>query len=192
VLVFNQSLTEHFLDLINADFSDEAEVDKILNMWEEKRPEAGSSHHKDNAEEDKEQTGVSAMKRASLLTEISIMFRRHGNIIVRDPILYLGRCVIFLICNTIFALVYLKARDYDQEQALNKMWVNIVSTAPCFVCAKNLSNLFHTYILFYFFLRNFDNLVYVSLALCRVISKSGGSFDYLMLTRIILTLSFCF
>jgi hypothetical protein len=28
-------MTEHFLDLVNADFSDDAEVDKILNMWEE-------------------------------------------------------------------------------------------------------------------------------------------------------------
>ena len=36
---------EHFLDLVNADFSDDAEVDKILDTWEEKRPEAGSSHH---------------------------------------------------------------------------------------------------------------------------------------------------
>jgi hypothetical protein len=77
-------LTEHFLDLVNADFSDDAEVDKILNMWEEKRPEAGSSHHA-KVEEDSEQTGVSVLKRASVLTEMSIMFRRHAILIVRDP-----------------------------------------------------------------------------------------------------------
>jgi hypothetical protein len=77
-------LTEHFLDLINADFSDDAEVDKILNMWEEKRPEAGSSHHA-KEEEEAEQTGVSVLKRASVMAEMSIMFRRHAVLIVRDP-----------------------------------------------------------------------------------------------------------
>lgn len=40
-------------------------------------------------------------------------------------ILYLGRAVVFLIANTIFALVYLKARKFTQDQALNKMWINI-------------------------------------------------------------------
>jgi ABC-2 type transporter len=40
-------------------------------------------------------------------------------------ILYLGRAVVFLVANTIFALVYLKARKYTQDQALNKMWINI-------------------------------------------------------------------
>jgi ABC-2 type transporter len=39
--------------------------------------------------------------------------------------LYLGRTAVFLITNTIFALVYLKARKYDQDQAINKMWINI-------------------------------------------------------------------
>jgi hypothetical protein len=53
------------------------------------------------------------------------MFRRSAFNIIRDPILYLGRCAIFLFCNTIFALVYLRARQYEQDQALNKMWLNI-------------------------------------------------------------------
>jgi hypothetical protein len=85
VLRLDLSWTEHFLDLVNADFSDDAEVDKILNMWEEKRPEAGSSHHAKPEAEEAEQTGVSVLKRASIMTEISIMFRRHATIIVRDP-----------------------------------------------------------------------------------------------------------
>lgn len=40
-------------------------------------------------------------------------------------ILYAGRAVVFLVANTIFALVYLKARKYNQDQAFNKMWINI-------------------------------------------------------------------
>ena len=117
---------EHFLDLVNADFSDDAEVDKILDTWEEKRPEAGSSHHKKGFDDDEnEQTGVADLVRAPLRREISIMFRRCAVNVVRDPILYIGRAVVFLVSNTIFALVYLKARDYSQDQALSKMWITV-------------------------------------------------------------------
>jgi len=119
---------EHFLDLVNADFSDDAEVTKILDTWEEERPDSGrSSHHKKKGfgEDNDGQEGVTELKRASLSQEISIMFRRSAKLIVRDPILYLGRAVVFLVANTIFALVYLKARKYNQDQALNKMWITV-------------------------------------------------------------------
>lgn len=115
---------EHFLDLVNADFSDDAEVDRILDTWEERRPEAGSSHHKNGNDVD-EQEGVVELKRAPLRKELVIMFRRHMTLIIRDPILYLGRAISFLVINSIFALVYLKSRKYNQDQALNKMWIDV-------------------------------------------------------------------
>ena len=65
------------------------------------------------------------MQGAPLRQEIMIMFRRSAALIIRDPILYIGRSVVFLVANTIFALVYLKARKFDQDQALNKMWISI-------------------------------------------------------------------
>jgi hypothetical protein len=114
------------LDLVNADFSDDAEVDRILDTWEEKRPDAGSSHHRHKKGFDDEgQEGVTEMKRAPLRREIMIMFRRHSTLIIRDPILYIGRSLVFLIANLIFSLVYLQARDYTQDQALNKMWITV-------------------------------------------------------------------
>jgi ABC-type multidrug transport system ATPase subunit len=118
---------EHFLDMVNADFSDDAEVDLILDTWQEKRPGAGSSHHKkgfggvDN--DDEGQEGVADVKRAPLRKEISIMFSRHLKLMVRDPVLYSGRAVIFFVVSLLFSLVYLNARDYSQDQALNKMWI---------------------------------------------------------------------
>lgn len=122
---------EHYLDLVNADFSDEVEVDKILDTWEEERPDSGrSTHHHDKKgfgrpEDEDGQLGVVDTKRAPLYREISIMFRRSATLILRDPILYMGRCIVFLIANAIFALVYLNARKFDQDQALNKMWINV-------------------------------------------------------------------
>ena len=52
------------------------------------------------------------------------MMRRHAAMIVRDPILYIGRCGAILIMNIVFAIVYFSARDDTQDQALNKMWLH--------------------------------------------------------------------
>lgn len=117
---------EFFLDLVNSDFSDEAEITRMLDTWEEKRPSAGSSHHKKGFDEDADaQEGVVHMKRAPLRRELVIMFRRHAKMIIRDPVLYIGRCLFFLVANLIFAFVYWNARDYTQDQAINKFWVQI-------------------------------------------------------------------
>ena len=120
---------EFFLDLVNSDFSDEDEITRILDTWEEKRPEAGSSHHKKGfgQDEDKDdaQEGVVHTKRLSLGKELMIMFRRQGLMIARDPLLYIGRCFVFLVACLVFAFVYWNARAFTQDQAINKMWVNI-------------------------------------------------------------------
>jgi len=42
---------------------------------------------------------------------------------MRDPILYAGRFVGFLFANCVFGIVYIAARDYTQDQAVNKLWV---------------------------------------------------------------------
>jgi ABC-type multidrug transport system ATPase subunit len=122
------NLADHILDLVNADFSDDAAVDKILDSWEEKRPEAGHSlHHKKgfgDVDED-EQIGVKMLKRAPLCREILTLIRRHSLSITRDPILYIGRCLLFLIMNIIFALIFIRAREWNQSQATNKIWINI-------------------------------------------------------------------
>jgi hypothetical protein len=120
---------EFFLDLVNADFSDEKNITGMLDTWEEKRPDGqNSSHHKTGfagPEDDDEQTGVVQEKQRSLFKEVNIMFRRHFLLIIRDPILYIGRCIIFLVSCMIFGFVYWNARDFTQDQALNKMWLTI-------------------------------------------------------------------
>ena len=133
--------TEHFLDLVNADFSDDKKVDKILDTWEEERPDSGrSSHYRKGFGDDDGQEGVTEMKRAPFHREIAIMFRRSATLIIRDPILYIGRCIVFLVANTIFSLVYLKARKYDQEQALNKMWITIWFVPRCAVDSLTINS----------------------------------------------------
>ena len=51
------------------------------------------------------------------------MFFRCWQLIIRDPILYLGRLVAFLFVNMFFAFVYWNARPFVQERTVDKMWV---------------------------------------------------------------------
>ena len=74
--------------VVNSDFSSEQQVDRILDTWEELRPDANNSshHHKrgfDTAD-DEGQTGVTENKRAPIRKEIPIMFQRHVKLIIRD------------------------------------------------------------------------------------------------------------
>jgi ABC-type multidrug transport system ATPase subunit len=113
---------EHFLDLVNADFSSPEEVDGILDTWE--------SQHKITIPLLRENitsgrlvvTGDNFHHR--LLRETKIMLRRHAVLIVRDPVFYSGRFVGFLVVNCIFGVVYIAARQYVQSQAINKLWVS--------------------------------------------------------------------
>lgn len=118
---------EFMLDLANSDFSDEAAVEHLLDTWEEAKAGGHSTHHgkKGFDEDDGTQYGVAAGVKTSFFTELGIMIHRHGLLIARDPILYIGRCVAGLFFNIFFAFVYWNAREYTQEQLLNKMWIHI-------------------------------------------------------------------
>ena len=119
---FNQRFSQHFLDLVNADFSSPEEVDSILNKWKEKSPQHSSFFH---VADDDVQEGVVGGITRSCGDELSIMFRRHSRLIVRDPVLYVGRAFIILITNLVFAFVYWNARKFEQSQAINKHFLNI-------------------------------------------------------------------
>lgn len=119
---------EHFLDLVNSDFSSSQEVDDILQNWEQRKPDGlnASAHGSAVMEDDSDVTqGVESVARRSLAREIAIMFRRHSKLIIRDPVLYLGRCFVFLVSNMIFGFVYWNARAFSQDQATNKLWIAI-------------------------------------------------------------------
>ena len=111
---------EHFLDLVNADFSSSEEVDSVLDKWEDQRitaPLLGS----DTAAE---KTIMGGHLNHGLFRETKVMFRRHSLLMARDPLLYAGRFVGFLVVNCVFGVVYIAARAYTQDQAINKLWVS--------------------------------------------------------------------
>ena len=96
----------------------------LLDTWEERNPAANSSSMSEHDEEDV-QDGVAGGARRSFAEDLKVMFRRHVALILRDPVLYLGRCVMILITNLVFAFVYWNARKWDQSQAANKHFLNI-------------------------------------------------------------------
>jgi ABC-type multidrug transport system ATPase subunit len=111
---------EHFLDVFNADFSSDELVDAKLDAWEcyqaENRLVAPVSHCV-------KESDLLPPDEGRFINDIPVLLRRHAVLIARDPIMYIGRCAVFLIVNTFFGVVYLKAKDHDQDQAANKLWV---------------------------------------------------------------------
>eukprot|EP00538_Stauroneis_constricta_P011077 CAMPEP_0119551744 /NCGR_PEP_ID=MMETSP1352-20130426/4913_1 /TAXON_ID=265584 /ORGANISM="Stauroneis constricta, Strain CCMP1120" /LENGTH=649 /DNA_ID=CAMNT_0007597857 /DNA_START=239 /DNA_END=2188 /DNA_ORIENTATION=+ len=128
---------EHFLDLVNSDFSGEEEVEHILSLWDQHKSKNASSHGgsthgtehdvdgTDGNDGDDEAVGVEKLKGTGFMAELGIMFKRHSLLIGRDPILYLGRCFIFLVMCTVFAFVYWNARDNELDQLYSKMWIQL-------------------------------------------------------------------
>lgn len=76
---------EHFLDLVNADFSNDKEIDKILDTWQEKKPEVMASMHGVALDDKEENEGIVEPPGTNMYNEIQIMFRRHFTLIYRDP-----------------------------------------------------------------------------------------------------------
>jgi hypothetical protein len=125
----NTNPAEHFLDIVNADFSSNEEVDRILDQW---------SLRLKNEESDVRSSPAAAAAlehRHSLVLdegslqhnirhEIKVMMHRHILLMRRDPVMYTGRIALFLIVNCIFGVVYISARNYTQDQALNKLWIS--------------------------------------------------------------------
>lgn len=110
---------EHFLDLVNSDFSGEEEVKQILDEWENRistRARCASVT---------EQGVIEKLHHPGIQQEGGLMVRRHLSLILRDPILYAGRGVITLVMNLLFAFVYWNARENVFDQVFNKVWIQL-------------------------------------------------------------------
>jgi ABC-type multidrug transport system ATPase subunit len=116
---------EHFLDLVNSDFSGKEEVEHILDAWKAHQQVV---QVRDGGEDDDDARSTSEdiyHQPTPYLQELNLMFRRHFLLILRDPILYLGRCAIFLVMSTMFSFVYWKTRPVTLDQIYSKMWIQL-------------------------------------------------------------------
>ena len=114
---------EHVLELVNRDFTNPHEVDDMLNKWFEKAPVTKAPAVGDL---------VVQPRRAGIFKQILILIRKHFWLKVRDPSLYVGRVVFFLMACSFFAVVYIEARSRVQDQVLNRLFEMMwFATAPC-------------------------------------------------------------
>lgn len=117
---------EFFLDLVNRDFTDDAAVESLLDTWQEHKAELKLSRHRlSDVTEHKGDLEAHDSLQTNLFREMQIMLRRHTLLVIRDPILYIGRCFAFLFCNSFFSFIYWNARPFEQEQVVNKLWICI-------------------------------------------------------------------
>mmetsp|Transcript_88500 Transcript_88500/g.235512 ORF Transcript_88500/g.235512 Transcript_88500/m.235512 type:complete len:518 (-) Transcript_88500:806-2359(-) len=108
------SAAEFVLDFINSDFGEEGkkeEVERVLEAWDQRYIEehAAMAHERTPLPERRQ-------KSASFRSQILVHLRRQSLLSLRDPILYVSRVVIFVVCCIFFAWVYADARFRNQDQ----------------------------------------------------------------------------
>ena len=119
----NTNPAEFMLDLANREFTDPKQVDDILDHYESGYKGLPCGSHD---EEDLSLTGGVPKNEHlgnSLSAETMTLFRRHGLLVFRDPVLYLARAVMFLNACIFFGIIYIKSREREQDQIFSRMWL---------------------------------------------------------------------
>ena len=119
---------EFILDLVNKDFTDAATVDMVLRKWSQKAPEPRRLSILPRAPSD-----IRKHTTTSLPMQLFHLVCRHLQLTYRDPMLYAGRALFYLVACSFFAFIYLKARERTQEQIPFRlylaMWIAGVPTS---------------------------------------------------------------
>ena len=114
---------EFMLDIVNKDFSDAAHVNSVIDAWTQHGEPENQLRIKNILETfDVEKTTKEHSYNAGLFSQVITMFKRHGKLAIRDPTLYSGRALVFLIAAIFFGIIYVESRDRVQEQALSRIW----------------------------------------------------------------------
>ena len=119
--------SEYMLELVNSDFTDKSKVNTILNKWEIKM-----INNRPNIIKIVTNLEVNSIikNKVSYYNQVKTLFNRHLILSIRDPLMYTGRMIFFLLCGIFFATVYIESRDYTLEQSLSRvflfMWIMAV------------------------------------------------------------------
>jgi len=107
------------LDLVNADFTDSATVEAMIETWEGNRGQAPMP------------AGVGQLPAVTTLGmsgQTAVLMRKHGIRALRDPTLHIGRCIAtFQVC-CYFAILYIRQRDAKQEQVQGRLFFTFFLT----------------------------------------------------------------
>lgn len=114
----HENPADFLLDSVNADFTDKARVEEVIEAWREARPM------------DKVRSGSFMFDKLDLgrkfrcwCAEVAVLFRRSATLALRDPTVYLSRIVAFMMACSFFAVVYVKSRNRNQSQVNSRFWL---------------------------------------------------------------------
>eukprot|EP01033_Poteriospumella_lacustris_P013703 gene13704-biopygen6226 len=116
---------EFMLDIVNTDFTDEAEVTKILDAFERHEKPVHQARIDNIMQASIKELEEPRIVNADTFTQILIMFRRHFSLAIRDPMVYVGRLLMFFVVTIFFAIVYIDGRERKQDNALTHLWLCI-------------------------------------------------------------------
>jgi ABC-type multidrug transport system ATPase subunit len=116
---------EFMLDIVNTDFTDDSEVNKILDAFDRDEKPHHQARMDGILQASIKDLDEAKVVNADLYSQILIMFHRHAVLSLRDPMVYLGRLAMFFIATIFFAIVYIEGRDRTQDQALSHLWLSI-------------------------------------------------------------------
>ena len=144
----NTSPPEFFLDILSVEANGDDDVDQILDTWKTRKAEPRRSSFavlNRLSEEEDGRNGVRNRPPTRFGMEVISMLGRHSSIISRDPVLYSGRGIIFLVANSLFAVVYFNARDAQQDQLFNKvfltLWlIGLPTSCKCVHCEQGCAS----------------------------------------------------
>ena len=117
------TVAEFMLNCVNREFSSPAQVDAINAAWAAQDRLAPPRSGDDAAYGKRCPPLKRRANDTSFGTQVATLLRRHVLLTRRDPTLYLGRMLAFLLSCVFMALVYVEARHRTQQQALSRMWL---------------------------------------------------------------------
>ena len=110
---------EFVIDAINSEFTEEEKVNNILESWN------------DNNEKNITLCSISEtlpnknLAELTSLLQLYYVFKRQCYIIVKDPMVYSGRAVMYLTMCVFFAVIYVHSRVRNQDQIFDRLWITI-------------------------------------------------------------------
>lgn len=103
-------VAEWALDLVNREFTDPEQVDRILGLWQTNESVFSEGRGQGNRQVTPLPDSAEAVSQTSTIHEIGVLLRRHGALTLRDPTIYIGRAIVYLFSCAFFAVVYIKSR----------------------------------------------------------------------------------
>lgn len=107
---------EFMLDQVNREFVDPDKVDNILDLWE-------AAERKGVYPVRPAPDGMLVLKkgnafRTGFVNQSMTLLSRQGKLVAKDPMLYVGRCIVYIMSMLFFSIIYVSSRERNQRQVL--------------------------------------------------------------------------